>query len=80
MSKRLPPKESWIRKRPKTAGGEDEYVALRISHPTMQKLRAALKLMGSAAQDYVWMQQYDPKDRLRRAMEVILELTSVTRG
>ena len=79
MSKRLPPKENWLRKPPKTAGGEDEYVACRISHPTMQQLRAALKLMGTAAQDYVWMQQHDPKGRLKYAMEIILELTSITR-
>ena len=72
---KLPRTTEWIKGSARFAR-EDEWIKFRIQHPAMQQLRQALHLMGQASRDIGWTSKNDPKGKLKRAMEIVLELTS----
>jgi len=77
-TEQLPRTAKWIRESAKFAR-EDDMLLHRLQHPTMQILRQVLNMMGQASRDLAWTTKNDPKGQLKRAMEIVLELTSTAR-
>jgi hypothetical protein len=66
----------WVSKNMKFAS-EAEMARTQLSHPSAQRLQAALKLLGEVCQDQSWMSERDPARKLDQAMEILVQLTRV---
>jgi hypothetical protein len=79
MSQRekMPRTTRWVREA-RAYPQSPEQAHASLQHPTMQQLRTALQILGAASRDVAWMQENDPHNELRQAMEIVVRLTSLS--
>lgn len=54
-----------------------EFARARLGHPTMQKLRSAIQLIGEAMKDRQWTAANDKNGQLRQILEMLVRVTAL---
>jgi hypothetical protein len=73
---RQSPTNEWFKANVKCAQNA-ELAHEKLNHPTMQKLRSAIQIVGDAMKDCEWAAANDKNGQLRQVLELLVRVTSL---